>query len=127
MSKSIYEDALEAYGHVSAIVQNKKSHLTWEQEVHHLANITRALQHAQKQEQEHIEYSKKVQEQFSNDTKRIGELKSKLIRQEQLLKLYKELSSLLLIQRNYKSGSPAYYELDSDIYDIRKRILEVLQ
>lgn len=50
-----------------------------------------ALEQAQKQEKEHIEYSKKVQEQFSNDTKRIGELESKLIIQDKLLELYKEL------------------------------------
>lgn len=56
-------------------------------------DIKKILKQAQKQEQEHIEYSKKVQEQFSNDTKRIGEFESKIIRQERLLELYKELSN----------------------------------
>lgn len=113
MSKSIYEEALESYGHVNAIVQNKKSHLTWEEEVHHLANITRALQQAQKQEQEHIEYSKKVKEQFSNDTKRIGELESKIIRQEKLLDLYRKF---------YK-----YYDnlMLKELFDIENKIMEL--
>lgn len=50
MNKSILEEALEGYGHINAIVQNKKSHLTWEEEIHHLANITRALQQVKKKE-----------------------------------------------------------------------------
>lgn len=84
MSKSIYEEALELldidYDSDQAFNTYKK-----------------ALEQARRQEQEHIEYSKKVKEQFSNDTKRIGELESKFIIQEKLLELYKELSFIRLL------------------------------
>lgn len=50
MIKSIYDKALESYSHINATVQNEKYKLSFEDQVEHLANITRALQQAQKQE-----------------------------------------------------------------------------
>ena len=89
MSKSIYEEALEAYHHIKAIVLNKKSHLTWMEENHHLANITRALQQAQKQE--------KLLALYKEITKIMKELKileDAIVGYERYLSLKKQLKEI---------------------------------
>lgn len=86
MSDSIYNEALCTV--TEALEQPDNSVIFGHNGLNELKKL---LEQARKQEQEHIEYSKKVQEQFSNDTKRIGELESRLIKQEKLLELYEEL------------------------------------
>lgn len=125
MSKTIYDEALE-------IIDKNTFELGKGLDVLrpiYREVVVKALVQAQKQEQERVEYSKKVQEQFSNDTKRIGELESKLISQERLLGFYK---SLITIKDDMLSCCEI---VDDDYYDIEKietlfesqiKVLEVL-
>lgn len=117
MSKSIYDKALDNTQTLLALVNLQE--LNSKKKLDMLNQIEQALEKAQKQEQEHIEYSKKVQEQFSNDTKRIGELESKLIRQEKLLNLYRE-------KEKHEQEFPALNNIEYEDYQrIKTKIKEL--
>lgn len=70
MNKSIYETAWESYSHIKTTVQNKNYELSFEEQVEHLANIVRALKHAEKQDkllEQQIIYLKNVKKDLEID------------------------------------------------------------
>lgn len=122
MTKSIYDEALE-------IIDKNTFELGKGLDVlkpTYRESIVKALEQAQKQEQDHIEYSKKVQDQFSNDTKRIGILESKFINQEKLLGLYKQLN---ICYKKLIEHESLIYSLNtwqsSQIMDLEHKIKEL--